>query len=418
MDGTVMASWNELIDTLYDLRRVGIKPGLRRMRRALAREGHPDHKFDVITVAGTNGKGTVASLVAAILQAHGARVGLYTSPHLMDIRERFRVDGGLLDRDDVADVLGDLLDSYTGEPTDGAVELTFFEITTLAAASLFCAHEVDYAVFEVGLGGRLDAVNAMEPAISAITTIGRDHTRYLGDDLDEIAREKAGVFRGGIPAVVGEQESSMAHRALVDKAGATGAEVYDLNEGEKHPSSPKDIVERHRRTARQVAALVLGESMQEQNVERGMQKWRWPGRFDEVALEGGQRRMIVDAAHNAPGLEALKSFVLGFDGEIAAVIWASMEDKEPGPVASFFEALEAPVWGSEVANKRARSGDQLRRYVPKPLWQGASTTRRVVQRARAETDGDILVFGSVFLVGEVFATLDRPAEALRTYAVD
>lgn len=416
-----MMNWTSLVAQLYGLRRFGIEPGLESMRRALAAEGHPDGAYDVITVAGTNGKGTVASMTAAILQAKGLRVGLYTSPHLIDVTERFRVDGVPLSRRVVAPVLRQLIDEHGRQYNDrGEAEgLTFFELTTLTAATLFRDCGVDVAVFEVGLGGRLDAVNALEPAVTAVTTIGRDHTRYLGTRIEDIAEEKAGIFRNNVPAVIGEQEFPAAQQTLSRKADAIDAPIVEANREEGwRISEATDIERRHCRTAVHVCRSYAGGQMTASDIERGLQRWRWPGRFEKISLEGGERRLWVDAAHNRAGLEALRHHWAHRLDAVDAAIWTTMSDKEPGDVEGFFTQLGVPVWGGLVDNPRGSSPAQLEAYVPSGLWRGAVPTGEALEEATGDGAGDILVFGSIFLIGELFDAIERRAVQLQTYAVD
>lgn len=405
--------WRELTENLYELRRFGIKPGLDRMHRALAGEGHPEEAYRVITVAGTNGKGTVASLIAAMLQGNGLRVGLYTSPHLIDLQERFRIDGRPVERESAQPVLRRLFGEYArGEASEGD-GLTFFEFTTLSATVLFAEYKVDVGVFEVGLGGRLDAVNALEPAVAAVTTIGRDHTEYLGEEFAEIAGEKAGIFRAGVPAVVGVQEHEPARRALLESARTLGADVIECREAD-HGAGPADVVARHQQTARRVVEALACESITKEGCRQGLRRWRWPGRYDELAM-GTKQHILIDAAHNRAGLSALRARIADQRPEIGAVIWASMKDKEPGNMKDFFEGLNIPVWGSLVANERARQARELEAFVPKSLWRGAASTSEVLEDVRQETEANVLVFGSVYLVGEVFEELGWTAESLVTY---
>ena len=380
------------------------------MQSALAAESLQNKCFQTSIVAGTNGKGTVASLVAAILQAHGHRVGLYTSPHLLDVQERFRVNGRPLSQDRIEPVMGRVLQQY-GRKDQRAGGLTFFEITTLVAAILFEEESVDFAILEVGLGGRLDAVNAVEPDLSVITTIGIDHTKYLGDTIEEIAAEKAGIFREGIPAIIGEQEEPGAREALLDAARTVGSSpVVSIEDGEGL-TAPLD---RHKRTATQAAQVVLGDDFKTDRTEEGVNRWRWPGRLEELSWGEG-RRILVDAAHNPAGVTALLDQVRGQKGRFDGIVWAMMKDKDPGQVRELMKYLGAPVWGGLVVNERARPEAELRRVVPPKLWRGAGRTAEVMDSAAQEGVQELLVFGSIFLIGEVYQALGIKADELVTY---
>lgn len=410
-------SWDKLVDKLYGLRRFGIKPGLKRILSALGEEGNPDKAYEIVSVGGTNGKGTVASMIAALLQAHGYRVGLYTSPHLIDVRERFRVDGQPLPQAEVEPVLEHVLAAYGGgEAVDGG-KLTFFEVTTLVAAVVFADQEVDFAVFEVGLGGRLDAVNAMEPSLSVVTTIARDHTEYLGEELRDIAMEKAGIFRAGIPAVIGKQDFEIARQTLLETAEAVDAVAIETGAGDGE-SGFESIADRHRRTAEvAVQTLLDGPRMKGVN-DQGFERWRWPGRFDVLDPWSGDRQLVLDAAHNRAGLQALAEHIRGYKNTIGAVIWTSMREKDPGDIESFFEELGVGVWASLVKNERCRSSDELQGFVPRRWWRGSGTTQDVLRRVRGGEEGDVLIFGSVFLLGEVFEALGWRVSELVTYVED
>lgn len=377
------------------------------MQSALAAESLQNKCFQTIIVAGTNGKGTVASLLAAILQAHGHRVGLYTSPHLLDVQERFRVNGRPLSQDRIEPVMGRVLQQY-GRKDQRAGGLTFFEITTLVAAILFEEESVDFAILEVGLGGRLDAVNAVEPDLSVITTIGIDHTKYLGDTIEEIAAEKAGIFREGIPAIIGEQEEPGAREALLDAARTVGPCLTMIEGGEGAP------LQRHKRTAKKAAEAVLGGDFDADRTEEGVERWRWPGRLEELTWGEG-RRILVDAAHNPAGIVALLDELKGRKGRFDGIVWAMMKDKDPGRVRELMEYLGAPVWGGLVANERARPEAELRRVVPPKLWRGAGRTADVMDSAAQEGVQELLVFGSIFLIGEVYEVLGVKADELVTY---
>ena len=199
-------TYEETIDFLFNktlvFQHVGTpayKPGLETTAAINAVFGNPDRSFKSIHIAGTNGKGSTAHLIAAILQNSGYKVGLYTSPHLLDFRERIRVDGKMIEREYVADFVGRFLSSgYKGR------QASFFELTTIMAFDYFRHCGVDYAVLETGLGGRLDSTNIVSPILSVITNISLDHTQFLGDTLAKIAAEKAGIIKSGTPVVVGE----------------------------------------------------------------------------------------------------------------------------------------------------------------------------------------------------------------------
>lgn len=214
------------------------KPGLDTSLALDSFFGHPHRRFRSIHVAGTNGKGSVSHNLASILQEQGYRVGLYTSPHLVDFRERIRVDGEMMPREAVVDFVERYRSSgYQGRPS-------FFELTMMMAFDWFARSEVDYAVIEVGMGGRLDSTNIITPIACVITNISKDHTQFLGSTLPEIAREKAGIIKPGIPVTIGEAEGEV-REVFASKAAEVGAPVRFAQEapeaeGEFDPADFRD----------------------------------------------------------------------------------------------------------------------------------------------------------------------------------
>ncbi len=208
-----MSEYQERLDALYKLEFFGMKLGLDNIRALLEELGHPERKFDSIHIAGTNGKGSVAAMLAAVHQVAGKRTGLYTSPHLVDFRERIRINGEMISQEEVANFLERIW------PRVEELRATFFEVTTAMAFDHFARHKVEIAIIETGLGGRLDATNVLErPLATVITSIGHDHHAQLGPTLEDIAREKAGIFKPGVPAIVNclpELESIFMNHAMV-----------------------------------------------------------------------------------------------------------------------------------------------------------------------------------------------------------
>src|SRR6266850_2115865 len=213
-----MDTYSDTLEKIYNLRGGVIDLRLDRMQRALGLFGHPQDKFRSFHIAGTNGKGSTAAMLHRILSLAGHRTGLYTSPHLVSFTERIRVDDDEISRDEVV-----LLADEIGQRTIAAdVPLTFFEFVTVMAFIYFARRQVDVAVVEVGLGGRLDATNLVRPVVSLISTISKDHEAYLGSDLLSIAREKGGIIKQGIPAVCGALATEVA-ALLKDIAGERNA---------------------------------------------------------------------------------------------------------------------------------------------------------------------------------------------------
>ncbi len=310
-------SYSALIDTLFPRLRGGIRWGLDRTRRMLASVGDPHGAYHVVHIGGTNGKGSVAAMVESVLRRAGLRTGLYTSPHLVEFRERIQVDGRPIHQ-------ADLLDAATALwPLIEAESPSFFEAATVIAFLALRRAEVDVAVVEVGMGGRLDSTNVVDPDVTVITNVGMDHAQYLGDDPRTIAREKAGIIKAGVPLVTGEVDPDVLG-VLEGRAAEVGAPVHRvaaklvggdvLGTSALIPTSWGDLslrvplAGRHQATNLAVAVRALellppplrpGRAA----VIDGVARTRWPGRLQVERI--GDTTWVFDVAHNAPGMESL-----------------------------------------------------------------------------------------------------------------
>ena len=222
-----MEKYQESLDWLFSqlpmFSRVGAaayKPGLDRSIALAAHFGNPERRWKSIHIAGTNGKGSVSNLIASVLQEQGYKVGLYTSPHLADFRERIRINGKMIPREDVIR----FIDNWRRDADAYADKPSFFELTMMMAFKYFADSQVDYAVIETGMGGRLDSTNIITPLLSVITNISWDHAQFLGDTLPKIAGEKAGIIKPGIPVVIGEAEGDV-EKVFVDTAQRVGSRL-------------------------------------------------------------------------------------------------------------------------------------------------------------------------------------------------
>jgi dihydrofolate synthase/folylpolyglutamate synthase len=425
------------LDWLLGLGQFGIKFGLDNMRAIVGALGHPERAFRAIHVGGTNGKGSVTAMIEAALRLRGLRTGRYTSPHLLHLAERFAIDGAptaipALEAA-VERVRSAVVDLQARRVLD--VHPTFFEVTTAAAFELFRGSGIDVAVCEVGLGGRLDATNVLEPAVCAITSIGLDHQQYLGHTLAEIAREKAGIIKPGTPVVVGAMDRSAAD-AIGEQARTMGAPLVWAHEGVTagrvemdarggqrfHLTTPtRSYGDVYLALAgeHQVGNAVVAVRTLEQAEARGipvgadaivaaLAQVQWPGRLQRIDLGDG-RDVILDAAHNDAGAAALAAYLAQI-GPPRPLVFAAMRDKD---AASMLRAL-LPVVGALVVTRASnpRSAD------PETL-AGLAThldrnRRIVVERAVADAltrawheSPHIVVAGSIFLLADVMNALGR-----------
>lgn len=400
--------WRAFSTRLYDQNLFAIKLGLDNMRRAFSLEGHPEACAPAIVVGGTNGKGTTCAVLSSILQAHGLRVGLFTSPHLLEVRERIRIDGRPASRDDVLRIGREVLKRY-GRP-DSDTLLTFFELNTLMAARHFAEQRVDVAVWEVGLGGRLDAVNTIEPTMTIVTCIDMDHEAYLGNTIEAIAGEKAALFRSGVPSFIGVQDHVAALATLC--AAAPHARVA----GEAFPVDDSSIRSRHVSTALEAARHYLGERFDLDTARRAVEATRWYGRLQTLEADGELAgTWILDAAHNPAGARAL--FAALTDSKVGAFVIGASRDKDARGLFAALNARPEPIFGVVMETRRAATADMLAEWVP--TLQMSGNCAAMLRAARDAAGGrPVVVYGSIYLLGEAFAAFGWEADDFVTYLTD
>jgi dihydrofolate synthase/folylpolyglutamate synthase len=414
------------------LEAAGIRLGLDRLGHLLGRLGHPELRIPSVLIAGTNGKGSTAALLAAMATAAGYRTGLYTSPHLETVRERLRIDGRAVSEDQLADLLIRVVGEAEGD-SEASGPPTYFEALTAAAFLGFAEEGVELAVLEVGLGGRLDATNLASPLLSLITSIGLDHQEYLGDTLAAIAREKAGILRRGRPALawIEEPEPAAAVRAVAAEVGAdlrfapsevkiegietrasgvgqrvllaTPAGRYDLAIGLAGAHQAKNLGLAVR--AAEVLAAAGFPRIDARAISHGAEACRWPGRLETIALPGGQRALL-DAAHNPDGARTLGAY-LAATGEPVDLLFGVLADKDARGILAHlaphvrrfvFTTPESPRAldpASLAALLPARTPPPEILVEPEP---GAALTRALALAGDSRT---VVACGSIFLIGEI-----------------
>jgi len=401
----------------------GVDLKLARVAAAAARLGDPQRVAPAVHVGGTNGKGSTAAMVDAMLGAAGRRVGRYTSPHLVSFRERIVVEGAPISEAEVVDGVARLR-----RDLDDARGLTAFEVMTLLAWTTFAARRVEAQVLEVGLGGRLDATNVIDPAVAVITNVARDHEEYLGDTVAAIAAEKAGIGKPAVPVVcgaTGEAAAVIAARttALCSPLSVLGRDftLRASDDGMLTYSSPEGtltgltvaLAGAHQRAnaalalrALEVAAArAAALSTPPAALRAGLEAVRWPGRLQVVRRAPD---VILDGAHNPAGIDVLVEEMRAFTaGRPLRVLFGVMRDK---PWSSMLGALSRVAIELVVTRPhQARSAD------PAEVGRAARIPTRVVDDpvraydellARSNRDDVILVTGSLFLVGDLLAAID------------
>jgi dihydrofolate synthase/folylpolyglutamate synthase len=412
--------------------------GLERTGRLLAHLGSPQHRYPCVLVAGTNGKGSTAVLLAATAHAAGFSVGLYTSPHLESVEERLRLDGRAIPSARLAALLEELI--ALSEAREGAPP-TYFEVLTLAAFRWFAEEEVDLAVVEVGLGGRLDATNLCEPILSLITSIGIDHREYLGDTLASIAHEKAGILRRGRPALawIDQAEPAEAVRAVAAELGAHLTFVQEevelaalapvrplpplaaLSAGawrhrlatpsaryELSISLPGAHQGRNLAVAVRAAEVLAGQGFERLDaaaIVRGAASCRWPGRLESVALPGG-RIVLLDGAHNGAGAKALGELLRGLDLQ-ATFLFGVLADKDPAEMVAHLAPCAHRFVLTTPPSPRALAPADLAALLPAGLPYAIEPEPERALSTALQEDDLLVACGSIYLLGVVRASLRR-----------
>ncbi|MBM3770994.1 MAG: bifunctional folylpolyglutamate synthase/dihydrofolate synthase [Acidimicrobiia bacterium] len=432
-----MSNGHTALDYLLSLEQFGIKFGLDNMQALVEALGHPEREYQTIHVAGTNGKGSVTAMVDAALRAAGYRSARYTSPHLRHLSERFAIDGAPVSTDVLERAAVQLRETVGALMARGRLLAppTFFEATTAIAFGLFREARVDVAVCEVGLGGRLDATNVLSPAVTAITSIGFDHEEYLGSTLQEIASEKAGIIKAGVPVIVGEMPSE-AFQRIAKTAAKRGAPLVRASGGsmmlDQGPTATGGRRVLARTPVRDYGAVALalagehqvgnalvairvlealsasaGMSVPNSAVTQGLETVQWPGRLDWRTLPDG-RHLLLDAAHNPEGARALARFLASSCPSPPALVFAAMRDKDAGGMLG---ALAPHVHTLLVTRARtARSADPdalaaVARDVGVPC---RTLVEPSLDRALADAwllTPTIVVAGSIYLLGDVMEAL-------------
>jgi dihydrofolate synthase/folylpolyglutamate synthase len=403
----------------------GMRPGLERIEGLLAALGHPETRYALVQVGGTNGKGSVAAMVATILKAAGRRVGLYTSPHLVSFRERIRVDSEPISEDAVADgveALGTLITRF---------DATVFEATTALALDHFARESVEVAVLEVGLGGRLDATTVGTPVATVLSRIDLDHEAVLGGTLAAIAAEKAAIIRAGV-ALAAAQAPEVT-KIIVERAALAGIPLL-LEGRDLFVTVQARSLAGQRLTCRgpgwrlEGLALPLLGTFQPSNallavatarqlganhaaIRAGLGRVRWPGRFQVL----GQRpRLVLDAAHNPAGARALAASLREhFAGEPLTLVVGILNDKDAAGILDALAPLARRLILTRAASPRAAAPEALRRVVPAtvPVVETAASVAEALALATAApTTPIVCIAGSVALVGEALAYLGGGAD--------
>lgn len=426
---TTSARYRAMVERLFHLSRGGMKLGLEPVARALAALGHPERSFRSVHVAGSNGKGSTCAFLATILAAHGQKVGLYTSPHLVSFTERVRILEGDLDQDIEPEAFADAVDIVEAAIPDFE-GLSFFEVTTLAAFVAFRRMKVDVAVVEAGLGARLDATRLVPAEVAVLTDLSLEHTEILGETIEEIAREEGAVIRSERPLVMADgpdgamgvvdlmakRARAPVHRIREDIDIVEQDDGFDLDLGTRELTNVRLSLggphQRRNALLAAKAATLMFPSVSDAALLAGLATAYWPGRMQWL---DHHPPVLLDGAHNAQGAEILAAAIAAdpvrLPGPLHFVFGAFVEKD----VAAMFAAL-APHVDSIVfvrpSSPRARDPEAMAAVWPGPAPAEVAgrvdeAFDRAVARAAA-TGGQVVVCGSLYLVGDVLQRLNVP----------
>ncbi len=423
---------------------------LAHMRVLLAALHHPERSFPSVLIAGTNGKGSTAATLASILQSSGLKTGLYTSPHLMRINERIRINGREVSDDDFASLHAnvDREAQQLVEQSQLPWHPSFFEMMTAIAFAYFARERVEIAVLEVGMGGRLDATNVVDPRVSVITDISLDHQKFLGNTVGEIAREKVGILRaGGVTVTLPQQPeandvigntildlgavgvSAVQYVPPVSPASshylAAGSEQTGENFIYRYPlqvMGKQIVVETRlvgRHQLRNVAlAIAAADELSKQGftgitaetVEQGIRQTHWPGRFQVLPPRRGWPEIVLDVAHNPAGAWALRAALSERDDDRPLIfVFGAMRDKAISEMTEILFPVSEKVFATRPENPRSATPEEIQQAASRTgaEIEAVAEVGSALRRAReaAGPKGILVVTGSIYLVGEAMTIL-------------
>jgi len=406
-------NYSEALAWLYGTQRFGIKLGLENVQRLLSELNVPGKNQRIIHVAGTNGKGSVCAMIDSICRAANHCTGLFISPHLVSYRERIRVNGEMIAPDEVArglSVLRETIREWDPHPT-------FFEITTALALDHFKQKTCEVIVLETGLGGRLDATNALLPIVSVITPIGYDHEKWLGHTIELIAAEKAGIIKPHVPVVSAKQDAA-AETVIRARAAECNAPLeFIIN---PYTESSVGLAGTHQRQNAAIAVAALrsgGVAVSEDAIHRGLARIAWPARFQRW-----DERIVIDGAHNPAGAQILaQTWREEFNDERATIILAVLREKDVDGICRALAPIAERFILPPIRSDRALPPEELIPHLSSitPSLPNASPSQTSLApslpaafASARSTPERILITGSLHFAGEALATLEGNADAL------
>lgn len=378
-------TYEEVLLYIKECTKFGCKLGLERINEILKRLGNPEQKFRAIHIAGTNGKGSTSAMLGQILQQAGFRTGRYNSPHLVSYRERYTINGSMITKAQLAAKITKLKPVIDQVLADGFGAPTEFEVGTALAFQFFADEGVDWAIIEVGMGGRFDATNVLQPALSVITHIALDHQEYLGDTLEKIAFEKAGIIKTGVPVVIGLQEPSIrdyfvrcAQSRQAPCLAMDAGQLVNMVIGEggtqiefDSPSFGRFAVQlalcgvhQAENASNAIGAVEMLNQSGQLRINRdilieGLNKTRWPGRFERINTSSGLK-LYLDGSHNPDGARALvRTIKAVFPGQKVDLLVGILNNRPLAEMAGILGEIARQVIVTRVPDPKSASPDEL-----------------------------------------------------------
>ncbi len=402
-------TYAEAIAYLHGLQMFGARLGLENTQRLAALAGNPQNQLRFIHVAGTNGKGSTCAMLESIYRTTGLRVGLYTSPHLVAFGERIQVNRQHISEADLVQFVEQMRVWLKDCLPD--THPTFFEAVTVMALQYFAEQKCDLVIWETGLGGRLDATNIVTPLASVITNISFDHENWLGHTLAQIATEKAGIIKSGIP-VLTSTDAPEALAVIKQTAQAINSPltVVDRSAAERLPYSTSLLGEHQRLNAALAVATTRALQSQlpvtDEQIRRGLETVSWPGRLQ--VLRRGSQTLLLDGAHNPAGVAALIAAVRQhFPNSKPTLLTGMLRDKDWQAMSCSLAPLAHRIFAVPVASERTVSAEELRAtcHVANPVAECLAFTSLAEALARASDDAFVIITGSLYFIGEAMELL-------------
>ena len=401
-------TYAEAIQFLYGLQLFGANFGLERAQKLAVLAGNPQCKLRFIHVAGTNGKGSTCAMLESVYRASGLRVGLFTSPHLVSFRERIQVNRQLIPENELIRLVEEIQPLLKQFSADN--HPTMFEVVTVMALKFFAEQKCDLVIWETGLGGRLDATNIVTPLASVITNIAFDHQQWLGDALEKIAAEKAGIIKQGIPIVTTTDEPSAL--AVIEKiARKKNAPLTKVNP-ESRIQNPETLLGEHQKLNAALAAATV-EVLQKQipvaaeRIREGLANVNWPGRLQLIEKSNGQK-FLLDGAHNVAGAETLRATLeKDFAGEKPVLIFGALADKNWPDICRVLAPLAGKIFTVPVASARTADAHELAKAFrsANPAAEAVSAENLAAALNSSKDKPFVVITGSLYLVGEALEML-------------